>query len=81
MKKILVDRFFDFGNDEFGYSLFWSPPTVASRYTLYDPKTHDLVPKESYKKELISKKEKEIADLDLQKKALEESLVKLKENT
>lgn len=45
---------------------------------IYDPEKYDLVPKSSYVKELIDKKEKRIAELDEQKKQLKDEIEKLK---
>lgn len=59
-------------------STFWSDWTEASYGKVYDPEKYDLVPKDSYKKELIDKKEKRIAELDEQKKQLTDEIEKLK---
>jgi len=45
---------------------------------LYDPSKYDLVPKDSYKKELVKQKEEEIKLLDDKRKQLFEDLEKLK---
>jgi hypothetical protein len=37
--------------------------SVSYGYGLYNPKTHDIVPKESYKKELVEEKKKERENL------------------
>lgn len=59
--------------DELGW---WLP---SSKWRcVYDPERYELVPKESYKKELIEQKEKELKLLDEKRKLLSEDVEKLK---
>lgn len=45
----------------------------------YDPDKYDLVPKDSYKKELAEEKQKQIDELERQKQILTDELKQLKE--
>jgi hypothetical protein len=45
----------------------------------YDPDKFELIPKESYKKELAEAKQKQIDELERQKQILTDELKKLKE--
>ncbi len=57
----------------------WLFPTENyTRHYWYDPDKYDLVPKNSYKKELIEQKEKELKLLDEKRKLLSEDVEKLK---
>jgi len=53
-------------------------PEREKKYSLYNPETHELVPRESYKKELIEAKQKELEANEENRKRLEEELNKLK---
>lgn len=71
-------------NDDFAWFDQYANPTSSSwtiRGEFVDTDKFDvkITPKESYKKELISQKEKEIEQLDKQRKQVEADLQKLKE--
>jgi len=71
-------------NDDFAWFDQYAIPTSSSwsiRGQFVDTDKYDVkvTPKESYKKELISQKEKELEDISKQRKQIEEELKKLKE--
>ena len=50
----------------------------GGHYKFYDPSKYDLVPKESYKKELAEAKKKEIESLEKEKETLDKRIKELK---
>ena len=55
-------------------------PSISYNYGLYDPRTHELVPKESYKKELIEKKKVDAERLQKQIEELNKEIKELENN-
>lgn len=58
----------------------WAKPVstwTTRTYRMYDPEKYDLVPKESYKKELAEAKKKEIESLKKEKENLDKRIKEL----
>lgn len=56
----------------------WVTTAIPQGYRLYDPEKYDLVPRESYKKKLAEKKQKEIKNLEEQRSQIESKIKELK---
>lgn len=59
----------------------WTKPSVTwpvKKYIVYDPDKYDLIPKESYKKELAEAKKKEIESLEKERENLDKRIKELK---
>jgi hypothetical protein len=61
--RSLIDSVFD--DMAYGFDYFNYPLTSSYSFSgrIYDPDTHDLVPKESYKKEQLKLKEQRLEEL------------------